>query len=96
MYGADKNSSPKCKFLKTVPPHFSVLKKIYLPLVDGCECWRGYRLHSWVLNVMSRNCLCFLAAEMIAMIEILEAEVDHVLVGVGRHEHGLLSDFRFR
>jgi hypothetical protein len=46
---------------------------------------------------MNKNYLYFLAVEMIARIENLEAAADHEgLERAGTHEHGLLPDFHFR
>ena len=53
--------------------------------------------HNLELNVMNKNYLYFLAVEMIARIENLEAAADHEgLERAGTHEHGLLPDFHFR
>lgn len=59
----------------------------------------GYLPHNLGLNVMNKNYLYFLAVEMIARIENLEAAADHAqheLERAGTHEHGLLPDFHFR
>ena len=57
----------------------------------------GYLPHNLGLNVMNKNYLYFLAVEMIARIENLEAAADHEgLEKAGTHEHGLLPDFHFR
>ena len=66
----------------------------------GVVCRRiGSLPHNLELNVMNKNYLYFLAVEMIARIENLEAAADHAqheLERAGTHEHGLLPDFHFR